>query len=88
MTNNVKFYLGMDVSKGWVDICLMRVIDHQKQPMRTERFDNDAAGIKTMDKWLKKQKVLFNENSIMVIENTGVYHRRVWEYCSASKLPL
>ena len=88
MTNNLKFYLGMDVSKGWVDISLLRVIDHQKQPMLSERFDNDSAGIKAMDKWLKKQKVIFNENSLMVIENTGVYHRRVWEYCSANKLPL
>jgi len=88
MAKDVKFYLGMDVSKGWVDICLTSVVDHKKQAILTERFNNDAAGIKTMDKWLKKQRVLFNDNSLMVIENTGVYHRRVWEYCSASKLPL
>ncbi len=41
-----------------------------------------------MDKWLKKHKVSFDENSLLVIENTGVYHRLVWEYCSKHQLPL
>jgi transposase len=88
MKKEVKFYLGMDVSKLWVDIALMCVVDHNKQPLVSERFDNNAAGMKTLDKWLKKHKVCFNENSLLVIENTGVYHRLVWEYCSAHGLPL
>jgi transposase len=88
MKKEVKFYLGMDVSKLWIDIAVMPVIDHQKQSMITERFDNDAAGMKGLDKWLKKQKVSFDENSLLVIENTGVYHRLVWEYCSTKGLPL
>jgi transposase len=54
----------------------------------TERFDNNGAGMKALDKWLKKQKVSFDENSLLVIENTGVYHRLVWEYCSSHSLPL
>ena len=39
MQKDVKCYLGMDVSKLWVDITLMKVVDHQKQPATTERFD-------------------------------------------------
>ncbi len=88
MKKEVKFYLGMDVSKLWVDIAVMCVVDHKKQPPVTERFDNNAAGMKALDKWLKKHKVSFNENSLLVIENTGVYHRLVWEYCSTHNLPL
>jgi transposase len=88
MKKEVKFYLGMDVSKLWFDITLMCVIDHKKQPTMGERFDNDAAGLKALHKWLKKHKVSFDENSLLVIENTGVYHRLVWEYCSANGLPL
>ncbi len=84
----MKFYLGMDVSKLWVDITLMCVIDHKKQPTLTEHFDNDANGMKALHKWLKKHKVSFDENSLLVIENTGVYHRLVWEYCSTHGLPL
>ncbi len=84
----MKFYLGMDVSKSWVDITVMCVLNHEKQPLISERFDNDAAGMKALDKWLKKHKVSFDENSFLVIENTGVYHRLVWEYCSTQGLPL
>lgn len=88
MKKEVKFYLGMDVSKLWVDITLMCVADHKKQPITAERFDNDAAGMKALHTWLKKHKVSFDENSLLVIENTGVYHRLVWEYCSKHGLPL
>ena len=84
----MKFYLGMDVSKLWIDITIMCVLGHQKQPPITERFDNDAAGMKVMGQWLKKHYVSFDENSLLVIENTGVYHRLVWEYCSKNGLPL
>ena len=80
--------MGMDVSKLWVDITVMCVLNHQKQPAACERFDNTTAGIKALDKWLKKQQVSFDENSLLVIENTGVYHRLVWEYCSTHGLPL
>lgn len=88
MKKQVRFYLGMDVSKLWIDIAIMAVIDHQKQPMVNERFDNNEAGLKLLDKWLKKHKVSFDENSLLVIENTGVYHRLIWEYCSTRGLPL
>lgn len=88
MKKTMKFYLGMDVSKLWVDITLMCVIDHEKQPAMTRRFDNDHDGMKVLIKWLKKHLVTFDENSLLVIENTGVYHRLVWEYCSKEGLPL
>jgi transposase len=88
MKKQVRFYLGMDVSKLWVDTTLLCVVDHQKQPTVSERFDNNADGMKALGKWLKKYKVSFDENTLMVIENTGVYHRLVWEYCSKIALPL
>jgi len=88
MEKEVKFYLGMDVSKLWVDIAVLPVINHQKQPMLTARFDNTAAGMKALDQWLKKLSVTFDQNSLLVIENTGVYHRRIWEYCSTHGLPI
>lgn len=88
MKKQVRFYLGMDVSKLWVDITLMCVVDHQKQPLVSERFDNNEAGMKALGKWLKKHRVSFNTNSLLVIENTGIYHRLVWAYCSKLGLPI
>lgn len=88
MQAKTKFYLGIDVSKSWFDISLMQQVDHQKQPMQTERFDNTAEGIKLWHQWLKQQKVPFNKSSLLVIENTGVYHRLIWRFCSKHDLPL
>jgi transposase len=88
MKKDVKCFLGMDVSKLWVDITLMRVVNHQKQATTSERFDNTEAGMKALDKWLGKHQVPFDDNSLLVVENTGVYHRLVWGYCSTHGLPL
>src|SRR5436190_3567769 len=88
MAESTKFYMGIDVSKSWFDVSLMSVIDHQKQPMVTERFLNTPDGIKLWNQWLKKLHVAFNQNSLLVIENTGVYHRLIWRFCSKHNLPL
>src|SRR3982751_4016787 len=88
MQKDVKFYLGIDVSKLTLDISVLAVEDHKKGDMLTERFSNNAEGIKALNKWLKAQKVLFDNNSLLVIENTGVYHRLIWEYCSKNNLPV
>lgn len=85
---DVKFYVGIDVSKLVFDIAVLKVTNHQKGAMITERFENNAQGIKTLHKWLKDQKVSFNDNSLVVIENTGVYHRLIWAYCSDHNLPI
>jgi hypothetical protein len=52
MTENTKFYLGLDVSEPYFDVSMLMVVSHQKQPMHTERFDNTAAGLKAFHKWL------------------------------------
>ena len=83
-----KNYLGIDVSKPWFDVSLLVVIDHVKQPMVTERFDNTATGMKLFKSWLKNTSVTFDDNSLLVIENTGVYHRLIWSFCSKHHLPL
>lgn len=56
--------------------------------MLTQRFDNTAAGLKVFHKWLLSLMVGFDENSLVVIENTGMYHRLIWKYCSERGLPL
>jgi transposase len=83
-----KNYLGIDVSKPWFDVSLLVVADHVKQPIITERFDNSIEGIKRFKKWLTAKGVGFNENSLLVIENTGIYHRLIWTFCSKHNLPL
>lgn len=88
MEKSIKHYMGIDISKLWFDISLLAVMDHCKQPVLTERFDNTREGIRLLSKWLKSHDVSFDENSLLVIENTGVYHRLIWEYCSSCNLPI
>jgi transposase len=88
MTVTQNNYLGIDVSKPWFDASLLRVVNHQKQAMITERFDNTAAGMKAFKKWLAAHGVSFDKRSLLVIENTGVYHRLLWSFCSKHNLNL
>ena len=86
--STTKSYLGIDVSKAWFDVSLMQVVDHQKQPMQSTQFDNTASGIKQFAQWLKKQHAADPANTLIVIENTGIYHRLIWKFCSDRQLPL
>lgn len=88
MNRSTYFYIGIDISKSWFDASLMAVKDHTKQPMYTERFDNTKAGLKTFNQWLKKHHVAFNDQTLLVVENTGIYHRLLWHYCTDNKLPI
>lgn len=88
MKQKTKFFLGIDVSKPFFDVALMAVVDHEKQAIQTSHFDNSEAGMKSFWKWLKSSKVTMNENTLLVIENTGVYHRLLWAFCSQKGLPI
>src|ERR1700712_3063745 len=83
-----QFFIGIDVSKPFFDAALMAVTDHQKQPVQTACFDNTAEGLKQFGHWLKDFKVPFTGDTLIVIENTGIYHRLLWLYCSKKHLPL
>lgn len=86
--NKTQFFIGIDVSKPYFDASLLAVINHTKKAIISERFDNTSEGIKAFSKWLKAGKVSFDENSLFVIENTGIYHRLLWKFCSDHNLLL
>lgn len=83
-----KNYVGIDVSKPYFDASLMVVIDHQKQEVKTERFLNTVVGLKSFLKWMVKAKVSLDNNTLIVIENTGVYHRLIWKFCNDNNIPI
>lgn len=88
MRNNTKFFIGIDVSKPFFDAALMLVENHLKKEIVTGHFNNDDSGIKEFEKWLKVYKVSFDTNTILVIENTGVYQRQLWSFCSKVNLQI
>jgi transposase len=88
MKKQTLFFIGIDVSKLWFDASLMAQIDFQKQAMQTERFDNTKDGLKKFHRWLKLNQVSFDRNTLVVVENTGIYHRLLWHYCTLKNLPI
>jgi transposase len=66
----------------------MAVMDHVKQALISERFDNTTSGMNAFKAWLKSTGVSLDEYTLLVIENTGVYHRLLWNFCSKYNLPL
>jgi transposase len=88
MKKQACFFLGIDVSKLWFDISLMPVVNYQKGQMITERFDNKIEGLHLLKKWLKEQKVTFDDDTLLVIENTGIYHRLLWKFFCDNNIPI
>lgn len=83
-----KSYLGIDVSKLNFDVSLIVLNKGQKQPLVTNKFDNDARGLLCFKTWLDHHGVTFNAHSLLVIENTGIYHRLIWNFCTTHLLPI
>ena len=83
-----KSYLGVDVSKLTFDVSLIAVVDETRQPVVTTLFTNDSPGMDQFKIWLKTNQVAFDPHSILVMENTGIYHRRLWNFCTDNSLPF
>ncbi len=69
MNSNTQFFIGIDVSKPYFDASLLMVVNHLKKEIISQQFDNTADGIKIFSNWLKTNKVPFNKNTLLVIEN-------------------
>jgi len=83
-----QFFIGVDVSKLSFDVALMVVENHRKGPITHKRFENNAAGFKLFDKWLKTAGVTRDEHTLLVIENTGIYHRLIWQFCAGNGIRI
>lgn len=81
-------FIGIDVSKPWFDASLLTIKSGQKLPLKTEQFENNTKGIKSFEKWLKALQVSFDKKTLMVIENTGIYHRHLWTFSTERNIPL
>lgn len=83
-----KFFIGIDVSKPFFDASILVVVDHSKQPIESMRFDNTKEGLKVFEKWLKTFEVTYENNTLLVIENTGIYHRLLWQFSNKKNMPI
>lgn len=83
-----KHFIGIDVSKHTLDACfIIREQEAFSQPV-WKQFANTLAGLKSMQGWLAAAKVPLSEETIIVIENTGLYHRLIWQFFTSLQVDL
>ena len=83
-----KYFIGIDVSKHTLDVaCIICAESCLSQPV-WKQFANTLAGLKQMQQWLSEMKVPLSEQTIVVIENTGIYHRLLWQSFSALNIDI
>lgn len=88
METATRFYVGIDVSKPYFDASIIKVIDHKKGELLTEQFANTKEGLLSFKKWCKNAGAKTMEQLFVVIENTGLYHRPIWQFCSKQNIVL
>ena len=51
-------------------------------------FANTKSGLDQLKKWLCEMHIPLSEETIIVIENTGIYHRLLWQFFSSLQVDL
>jgi len=74
------FILGIDVSKDSLDVCLIRVSDHQQL---CHKLNNNPSGFRRMKAWLKQHGCEAGPETLCCLEHTGLYTRQVVHYLLA-----
>ena len=69
------FCIGVDVSKLTLDVSLVLAEGLLRHSRGSIVIANTPEGLKELRIWLKQQRVVFNETTKVVMENTGMYHR-------------
>jgi transposase len=83
-----KFFIGIDVSKHTLDVAF---VIHQSSGFSNpvwKQFCNTQNGLNQLKKWLYEMHIPLSSQTIIVIENTGIYHRLLWQFCSSLQVEL
>lgn len=78
----VKFvhFAGIDVSKLWIDVCLL--INGDKSEIYQERFEQNKEGFGKLRKWFNKLAGEQTDQLLVCVENTGLYDDALLYYLS------
>ncbi len=82
------YFVGIDVSKQTIDVAFIAVHQGEKTQPCWKVFDNNEPGLAGMRSWLQSNHVPFDEATLFVIENTGLYHRLLVNFCHKHQLQL
>lgn len=83
-----KYFIGIDVSKHTLDVAfIVKEFSSLSKPV-WKQFENTLEGLKQMQQWLVEMNIPLTEQTIVVIENTGIYHRLLWQFFSHLQIDL
>ena len=83
-----KYFIGIDVSKHTLDVAFIVCEEISLLKPVWKQFNNTLQGLQQMKCWLTEMHVLLSEQTIVVIENTGIYHRLLWQFFSHLQIDL
>jgi len=83
MSKLLKHFVGIDISKLFFDAALIKAAcpEHAVH----QQFDQSVQGFAKMIKWLEKQDVLINEETLICMEYTGMYNTALVNYLCSKK---
>ena len=83
-----KYFIGIDVSKHTLDVAFIIREQAFSSNVLWKQFNNTLQGLQQMQQWLTEMKVPLSDETIIVIENTGIYHRLLWQFFSSLNIDL
>src|SRR5919112_2911721 len=83
-----KYFIGIDVSKHTLDVAFIIHSSSSFSKPVWKQFNNTVQGLQQMKKWLAEMQVPLSEQTIVVIENTGIYHRLLWQFFSSLNMDI
>jgi len=83
-----KYFIGIDVSKHTLDVAFIVFDSSSLSKPVWKQFCNTQHGLSAMKRWLTDMNVPLCNETIVVIENTGIYHRLLWQFFSSLQVDL
>ena len=80
--------MALDVSKQTLDVAFVINDASSFSKPVWKQFNNTTAGLKQMQQWLTAMHIPLSAQTMVVIENTGIYHRLLWHFCSSQNIDL
>lgn len=81
--SKLKNFLGIDISKHWFDIALIRADDPSQ--ILHQQFSQKEGGYKKMISWLQKVDVNLGAETLFCMENTGLYNTGLVNFLLTNK---
>lgn len=78
-----KYFIGIDVSKHTLDVAFITCDNNTLSNPVWKQFNNTLSGLQQAKKWLAQVQVCLTDDTIIVIENTCIYHRLLWQFFSS-----